>query len=240
MPTARWELCPHCQRRLKDEGLEEPGDLHTYYLSRISEYLRNKGMEVIMWNDRVKRYMPDSSLSWQFWNTDMDKKDISAEIKKGRSFIISPEKAYYLDLPYGLVDLKACYEYDPYIEDLTEESKHLLKGVEACLWTEFVPDMEKAGYCTFPRLGAISESAWTKKENKSYEDFYGRLDGYYKYIKAINMNYATVKQAIPTGIRKTGSKLYWERRKLCWGGLENVITNKKLEKMYGKKDKEND
>lgn len=240
VPTVRWELCPHCQKRMTDEGLKEAGDLHTYYLGRIGKYLRDKGLEVIMWNDRVKEYMPDSSLSWQFWNTDMDKKDIEGEIKKGRSFIISPEKAYYLDLPYGLVDLKSCYEYDPYIEGLADENKHLLKGVEACLWAEFVPDMEKAGYCSFPRLGAISESAWTKKENKSYEDFSARLDGYYKHIRAINMNCATRKQAVPAGIRKKASALYWERRKLCWGGLENLITNKKLEKMYGKKDKEND
>lgn len=237
VPTARWELCPHCQQRMKDEGLKETSDLHTYFLGRTGEYLRSKGMEVIMWNDRVKDYMPDSSLCWQFWNTDMDKKDISGEIKKGRSFIISPEKAYYLDLPYGITDLKTCYEYEPYIEGLTEENRHLLKGVEACLWTEFVPDMEKAGYCTFPRLGAISESAWTKKENKSYADFSERLGGYYKHIKAINLSHATVKQAIPTGIRKKASALYWERRKLCWGGLGNLITNKQIEKKYGKKEK---
>jgi len=237
VPTERWRLCPHCQKRMKDEGLREESELHTYYLDRIGAYLRSKGVEVIMWNDRVKDYMPDSSLCWQFWNTDMDKNDISGEIKKGRSFIISPEKAYYLDLPYGLVDLKACYEYDPYIEGITEESRHLLKGVEACLWTEFVPDMEKAGYCLFPRLGAISESAWTKKENKSFQDFSERREGYYKHIKAINLNYATAKQALPEGIRKTASRLYWERRRLCWGGLGNVITNKQIEKKYGKKEK---
>ncbi len=240
VPTARWELCPHCQKRMRDEGLKETEDLHTYYLDRIGEYLRGKGQQVIMWNDRVKEYMPDSSLCWQFWNTEMDRKDIEGEIKKGRSFIISPEKAYYLDLPYGLTDLRVCYEYDPCIEGLTEESRHLLKGVEACLWTEFVPDMEKAGYCLFPRLGAISESAWTRKENKSYDSFCERLNGYYKHIKAINMSYATVKQAVPTGLRRKASCLYWERRRLCWGGLENVIINKKLEKMYSKKEKQND
>ena len=189
-----------------------------------------------MWNDRVKDYMPDSSLCWQFWNTDMDKKDIAGEINKGRSFIISPEKAYYLDVPYGRSDLKACYEYNPCPEGVSEESRHLLKGVEACLWTEFVPDMEKAGYCTFPRLGAISESAWTKKENKSYKDFSERLNGYYKHIKAINMSFASEKRANPKGIKKAASKLYWERRKLCWNGLGNLITNKKIEKMYGKKE----
>ncbi len=237
VPTDRWELCPHCRKRMEDEGLKETVDLHTYYLNKVGEYLRGKGLQVIMWNDRVKDYMPDSALCWQFWNTDMDKNDISGEIKKGRSFIISPEKAYYLDLPYGLIDLKTCYEYDPYIEGLTEETSHLLKGVEACLWTEFVPDMEKAGYCTFPRIGAISESAWTKKENKSFDDFYERLEGYYKHIKSINVNFATAKQALPKGIRKKASCLYWERRKLCWGGLGNLITNKKIEKMYGRKEK---
>ncbi|MBR5438494.1 MAG: beta-N-acetylhexosaminidase [Clostridia bacterium] len=239
VPTTRWKLCPHCQKRKEEEGLKETADLHTYYLNRIGEYLRSKGTEVIMWNDRVKDYMPDSKLCWQFWSRELNREDISGEIKKGRPFIISPVNAYYLDLPYGTTDLKTCYDYDPYIEGVTQENKHLLKGVEACLWTEFVPSMEKAEYCMFPRLGAISESAWTKKENKSYEDFYERLPGYYKHIKAINFTHATLKQALPKGIRKAASKLYWERRKLCWGGLENLIDNKIVEKKHGRKDTKN-
>lgn len=240
VPTHRWSLCPHCKKRMEREGLSDVSDLHTYYLNRVARHLQKKRIEVIMWNDRVKEYMTDSSISWQFWNTDIDKKDIAAEIKKGRSFIFSPVMAYYLDLPYGQVSLKTAYEYEPCVEGITEKDSRLIKGIEACLWTEFVPDMEKAGYCTFPRLGAISESAWTKKENKSYEDFKERLEGYYKHIKAINLNYAPPKRANPKGLVKLGSRLYWERRQFCWGSIENLITNKSIEKKYKRKENNHD
>lgn len=230
VPNLRWEMCPHCQKRMKDENLKHVSDLHTYYINRIAAYLKEKGVEVIMWNDRVKDYMTDRDIAWQMWNTDINKDDVSSEMNKGRPFILSPVKAYYLDLPYGLVNLKDVYEYDPYIKGVKEENRHLFKGIEACLWTEFVPSMEKAGYCTFPRLAAISETAWTKKENKSYNDFTSRLDGYYKHIRAINLNHAKINQALPKGIRKTASKLYWERRRFCWGGIYNLIDNKKVEK----------
>ncbi len=240
VPTERWKLCPQCQRRMKEEGLKKEEELHTYYLNRIGNYLKDKGIEVIMWNDRVKEYMTDSFILWQLWNGDMKEEEVAGEINKGRSFILSPSEAYYLDLPYGQTSLEKCYKYNPVPDGVREENLHRIKGVEACLWTEFVPTMEKAGYCTFPRLGAFAETAWTKEENKDYDSFLSRLDGYYKHLKAINLDFASYKKAQPNAIRKGASLLYWERRKFCWGGIYNLINNRQIEKKYGKKDNKND
>lgn len=234
VPLNRWEHCPHCRKRMQEEGLKKTGDLLTYYTERISKHLHSKGMQTIT---RSSGITPDGSVCWQICSADTDKSAIADAISKGGSFILSPETVYCLNLPYGLADLKTCYEYEPHIEGLTEKNKHLLKGIEACLWTEFVPDMEKAGYCSFPRIGAISESAWTKKENKSYGDFYERLEGYYKHIRAINMSIAPPAKANPKGIRKKLSCLFAEKRRLCGSSVADLITDKKIEKMYGRKDK---
>jgi hypothetical protein len=45
-------------------------------------------------------------------------------------------------------------------------------------------------------------------------------------------NFAKEKEASPKGVRKLGSRLYWERRKLCWQGLHNIIDNIKVERKY--------
>ncbi len=236
VPTRRWELCPHCQQRMKEEGFKKAEDLHTYYLNRIGDYLRSKGVRAVMWNDRVRDFMTDRFIAWQLWNGDMKEEDVAQEVNKGRAFIISSAQAYYLNFPYGQTSLEKCYKYNPVPRGIREENRHLIEGAEACLWTEFIPDMKKAEYSMFPRLGAFSETVWSGEENKDYKDFLSRLDGYYKHLKTINLDFAPYRKAEPRILRKAASLLWWERRKLCWGGLYNYIDNRQLEKKYGKKD----
>ena len=142
VPTTRWEICPHCQKRIKDEGLKGTDDLHPYYLSKIAEHIESKGSKVVMWNDTVKEYMTKSSIVRQLWDEEMSESDVVSQINKGTEFIISFVNAYYLDLPYGQTSLKKCYEYNPCYKGIAEDKKNKLLGVEACLWTEFVPDMK--------------------------------------------------------------------------------------------------
>lgn len=232
VPTTRWKICPHCQKRIKDEGLSCTEDLHPYYLSRLAEHIEAKGSKVIMWNDTVRDYMAKGSIVRQLWDEEMSEKDVVGQINKGTEFIISFVNAYYLDLPYGRTSLEKCYNYNPCYKGISKEQESKLLGVEACLWTEFVPTMKKAGYQMFPRLGAYSETAWTSKENKSFDYFSEKLDFYEDLVSSLGMNYATKKQSMPKGIKKLASMLYWERRQLCWQGLHNLIDNASVERKH--------
>lgn len=236
VPTTRWELCPHCQKRIKAEGLTGEGDLHTYYLQRISDYLKSKGIKTVMWNDKVKDYMVSKDVAWQLWNDEMEEEQVVDEINSGREFIISNSSAYYFDFPYSLTNLKKTYDFEPIYEGIKEENKGLVKGVEACLWTEFVPTMQKAGYCTYPRMGAFCESAWSQKENRSYDTFLKKLPAYYSLLKGYGIDTASLSQAMPKSIRKAASLLWWERRKLCWAGFSNSVDNLYVKNTYGKKE----
>ena len=237
VPTTRWEICPHCQQRMKDEGLKEVGELHTYYLDRIASCLKNKGVKVVMWNDTVKDYMVSKDVVWQFWEGDMSTEDIAGEINSGRQFIMSDISAYYLDLPYAHISLKDTYNFEPLYDGIKEENKHLVKGLEACLWAEFVPTMKKAGYCTYPRLGAFCETAWSAKENKSYDRFTEKLPAYYSILEGYGIDTATPAQANPGAIRRLGNLIWWERRKLYWQGLHNLIDNAMVKRKYVSKEK---
>lgn len=232
VPTTRWKICPHCQKRIKDEGLSCVEDLHPYYLSRIAKHIESKGSKVIMWNDTVRDYMAESSITRQLWDEEMSESDVVMQMNKGTEFIISFVNAYYLDLPYGLTNLKKCYDYNPVYKGIDADKKNKLWGVETCLWTEFVPDIKKAGYQMFPRMGAFSETAWTAEKNKNYDRFCEKIPFYEHLIATYGMNYAKMKNAMPNPIAKTASALYWERRKLCWEGLHNLIDNALVERKY--------
>lgn len=232
VPTVRWKLCPHCQKRMKDEGFEDESELHGYYLDRIASHIKAKGSQVIMWNDKMQRGMADKSIARQLWNSDMSETDVAKGLNEGMKFVISTSDAYYLNYPHALTNLEKCYEFYPEYKGTKEDKKKNILGVEACLWTEFIPSMKDAGYYTFPRLGAFSETAWTKKENKSFSRFTEKLDSYYYMLSCYGLDFANKKQAMPNSVRKAASKLYWERRKLCWHGLHNQIDNAIIERTH--------
>lgn len=225
VPTVRWKSCPDCRKRMKQEGLSDESELHTYYLDRIASYLREKGIEVRMWNDTLKEKMTDNSLTWQLWHGGMKQEDAVKELNSGRKFVISCSEDYYLDLPYALISLEKCYGFEPEFEGLTEEGRKNLLGIEGCLWTEFVPDMLTADRMTYPRIAAICESAWSPKEKKSYENFKNKLGSYYELLGCLGVSPKPLRKTSPKGISLLAGKLWWERRKLCWGAHENIISD---------------
>ncbi len=225
VPTVRWRACPECQRLMKEKGMKDESDLHTYYLDRMGAHLKSKGFQVRMWNDRVKEYMVDKSIVWQLWNGAMKKEEIVKELNAGRKFLLSCSDYCYLDLPYALTSLEKSYNFDLVLDGLTAEGEKNILGIEACLWTEFVPDMITADKMTYPRLAAISENAWTPKAKKDYTAFCKKLDAYYALLGTLGVKPAKIKATGPTGLKKLAGRLRWERRKLCWGAHHNIISD---------------
>ncbi len=231
VPTVRWEACPDCRKRMADEGFLKAKELHTYYLDRMASYLRKKGIEVRMWNDSVKGRTVSRSVTWQLWNGEMSQSEVAAELEKGRKFVISLSDYCYLDLPYALTSLEKSYSFEPVSEVLSEKGEGNILGVEGCLWTELVPDMLTADKMTYPRLAAISESAWSPREKKDFNAFSGRLNCYYKLLGALGVKAEPVKKASPSGVRRLAGRLYWERRKLYWGAHDNIISDRRIRKI---------
>ncbi len=234
VPTTRWKLCEHCQNKMKEQGFKDESELHTYYLDRIGKYLSDKGVKVIMWNDKVKSYMVNKNISWQLRNSDMSEANVVSEINNGRDFVVSLSDFYYFDLPYAITDLEKCYSFDAVYEGITPERQNGLLGVEACLWSEYVPSMEKAHYLTYPRIGAFSETAWTSVNNKSYESFKGNLDIYCNMLYAVGVDAARKKDVEPIALRKAVGLLRRKTIKLprqeLYTALDNAVVNKKHSK----------
>lgn len=208
----RWELCPDCKKRMKDEGLKSTNELQTYFMDRVGDYLNKKGFECYMWNWDDNAVAPKASIGYTACN---DTDDTS------RNIIDCNSKAYYIDLPYSYVSLKDTVSYAPNSNAL---------GVEATLWTEYVPNMKKADIMTYPRLGALCETAW----NKTAEGFENELNEYYRLLDYYKISYSLGKRINPRGLRKLIQTILFERRQLTWEGLHNIIDDKKVEKIAKK------
>jgi hexosaminidase len=50
-PKKRWEKCPKCQKRIKDEGLKDELELQSYFIQRIEKFVNSKGRNIIGWDE---------------------------------------------------------------------------------------------------------------------------------------------------------------------------------------------
>ena len=185
-PNRRWKKCLDCQARIKDESLGSVDNLQVYFTNRITDYLGSKGKRIIGWNEILNDDLIDNALC-QYWINHFDK--VLEHIRKGREVVMSEMKALYFDYPYRLIPLHQTYNYDPIPSNLEEKFHKNILGLEACLWTEYVKNKDKLEWQTFPRLIAVAETGWTPKNNKDFESFLRRLEGFLPLLSTHDVNF---------------------------------------------------
>lgn len=232
-PKMRWQLCPHCQAKMREQGLKTEDQLQSYFMNRVARYLANKGKKAIMWNEFEPSGNCSPELSWQLWASggeDNLKKIVADVAKTGRKLVYSESSHTYLDFPYAnrWLPLKKAYETDPRTLGLPSES---VLGIEAPLWTEYVPDLEKAMYMTLPRLGAICEAMWSPCGGRLFGGFCERLDSYYDFLRAEGYEPAPRKRVEQGKLRGAAESAWFNRRVLHWEGLHNLIDDAKVKRL---------
>lgn len=224
----RWKHCPHCQKAIKDNNLKDENDLQMHFMSVVNNYLEEKGVSTIMWNFDLSSDTQNLNphIGWTVCDSAIDKKLLKREIARGRKIINTSSYPYYFDFPYGWNSLKKVCENDGALTDNDSETL----GIEACMWTEYVPDMKKFDFMAFPRLGAMAENAWAEKGYPSFATFLYKAADYYKLLDAYNVGYAPIKKACPSFIYKHFSSIWFKRRIFHWEGIHNLIDDKRVQK----------
>lgn len=178
---ASWPNCKLCQARMKKEGLKDVNELQSYSIHRMERFLNSHGSKLLGWDEILDGGLAPNAtvMSWRGTEGGL------AAIRSGHKAIMSPGQYCYLDgyqdAPYsqpeaigGYLPLKKVYGYEPVPDSLSADEAKLMYGVQANLWTEYIPTEEHAEYMLYPRAIALAEVAWSKPENKSWEDFHRR------------------------------------------------------------------
>lgn len=172
-----WKTCPDCQRRMKEEGLNSLDELQSYLIRRIEKFVNSKGRDIIGWDEILEGGLAPNATVMSWRGTSCGIK----AIKAGHDVVMTPGELYLdhtQDAPFkepmsigGYGSLQVTYDFNPVDPSLTQqELKHLL-GVQANLWTEYVPTPEHAEYMYYPRTFAVAETGWSRAEDKNYEKF---------------------------------------------------------------------
>ncbi|MBR0335396.1 MAG: beta-N-acetylhexosaminidase, partial [Alistipes sp.] len=66
-PRDEWKKCPHCQKRIKDEGLKDEHQLQSYFMERIEKWLNERGRSIIGWDEILQGGISKSAtvMSWR-------------------------------------------------------------------------------------------------------------------------------------------------------------------------------
>ncbi len=183
-PRKMWKDCPHCNEVMKKEGFTDYGQLQSYGIARLEDFLAGHGRSIVGWDEILEAGVRQSAVVMSWRGTDSG---IRAA-KLGNRVIMSPTEYSYFDYYQskdieneplawgGYLPLERVYSFNPYA-GLDEQQKELIIGVQANLWTEYISDIEYVTYMLLPRLAAMAETAWIPCY-KDYADFLERLDSF--------------------------------------------------------------
>ncbi len=198
-PRDRWKECPDCQRRMRDEGFSEAGQLQGYMLHRIEKHLNAKGRHVIGWDEILESGVTPSATVMSWRGTAGGVK----AAKMGNKVVMVPSKYFYLDYyqtadpaanrePLGIggyVSLEKCWSFDPY-DQLSDDEKSFIHGIQANTWTEYMRGIERVQFMDLPRFCALAAVSWNK-DAQTYPEFLSKVkDSMLKLYQYYGLIYA--------------------------------------------------
>lgn len=204
-PKDKWKTCPKCQTRIKALGLKSDAKhtkeerLQSYVIHEAEEFLNSKGRKMIGWDETLEGGLAPNAtvMSWRG-----EAGGIEAA-KQHHDVVMTPNTYLYFDYYQskdtetepmaigGYLPMERVYSYEPMPKSLSPEEQKYIVGVQANLWTEYIPDFKQVQYMVLPRMAALCESQWCALEKKNYEAFLQRVSRLIDIYAKNGWNYAT-------------------------------------------------
>jgi len=194
-PKENWKRNELCQKLIKEKKLKNEEGLQSYFIQRIEKYLSSKGREIIGWDEILEGGLAPNAtiMSWRGEQGGID------AANQHHTVMMTPGDYCYFDHAQsktedsltigGYLPLETVYNYNPFPGKLKVENQKYILGAQANVWTEYMSNPSKVEYMIFPRLSAMSEVLWSKKEDKNFDDFLKRMQKQYKRYDLWKVNY---------------------------------------------------
>ena len=202
-PKVRWKTCPKCQARIKAEGIK--GDkkhsaeeyLQSSIISQMEKFVESKGRHIIGWDEILEGGLAPNAtvMSWRGVDGGIE------AAKQHHNVIMTPNTYLYFDYYQstdtenepmaigGYLPLERVYSLEP-TAGIPDEYKKYVIGVQANLWTEYIPTFSQVEYMVMPRMAALAEVQWTDPSKKEYQSFLPRMVRMTKLYDRLGYNYA--------------------------------------------------
>ena len=177
-----WDLCPKCQKKMKEEKLSDKQDLYYYFIGRIYEMVKAAGRTMIMWSDQIDCNRPcplSRDIIMHFWRVaekgrgPVENCSMNAQLKMGFRVINSHFPETYVDLDEYMSEKTITdWRWDKRPECDDELSQNVF-GSEVCAW-EYGNEAEYMHYyrTLAPNVVIMGDKLWNGGElvfNEEYE-----------------------------------------------------------------------
>ncbi len=180
-----WMKSTSCHELMKKEGLKTAKELHSYFVTRVNKIVKSLDKKTIGWDEIIESKV-DSTVTvmyWRGWIPDAPAK----AAREGHEVIISPTSHCYFDYEPDGSSLEKMYSFNPVPIDVTPADSKKIIGVQANIWTEYIPTTSRLDYMTMPRMIALAEAGWSK--TRDWESFSQRITKHYSRLDMLNIHY---------------------------------------------------
>ena len=196
-PKTRWKKCKKCQAVIRENGLKDEHELQSWFIGRIDDYLTSKGRSLIGWDEILEGGLSTNAavMSWRGTEGGIE------AAKMHHNVVMSPGSHCYFDHYQskspneplaigGYTSLQKVYEFNPIPDGLSQEEAGYILGAQANLWTEYIPDMKKLEYMSYPRALALAQVLWCN--NKPDFEAFKRsfMDYHMQLLESKNVNFS--------------------------------------------------
>lgn len=198
-----WFTDPVIQKFIKDNNLGNEQGLEHYFVRRVSDIIHGKGKKMLGWDEIINTGVSPEKTSIMWWRH--DKPEVLTQIlDSGFEVILCPRIPCYFDFVQddthkigrrwggNYNTLERVYNFTDSISSLIKDHPQQILGMQANLWTERVKDKQRLDFMIFPRLPGIAENAWSAPEQKSYDYFIERIQGFMKFLDKEGINYFNI------------------------------------------------
>jgi hexosaminidase len=213
----KWKTDPEITSLKQRENLKDDKDVELYFMRRMADSVYQMNAKVLVWDEMADAGLPADKTIIFWWRHDQPKQLKTALSNKYQT-VVCPRLPLYFDFVQDSTHLygrkwsklynpiQNVYDFDPAkVAENAEQAKYIL-GMQACLWTETAPSVQRLDYLLFPRIGALAEAAWTSPANKNTADFMKRMPAHLNLYKQEGLYYydpfAPLKNAEPATERK--------------------------------------
>ncbi|RHA37791.1 beta-N-acetylhexosaminidase [Cellulomonas rhizosphaerae] len=169
-----WAASPRALDRIAELGIDGPGAARAWFTAQLAAHVESRGRRAAYWYEKADGPVGALAMTW------LDEESGAAAAIAGHDVVLAPHLRTYFDYPTHdedgpfspdrILPLENAYAFVP---DAPAGAAGSVLGVQAQLWTEYLPTPDDVLRQAFPRLCAFAEVAWGTADD--YDDFLDRL-----------------------------------------------------------------
>ena len=182
VPRDAWETSPFVTGLMKRGHLKDYDAVQGYFTRRVDQIAAKHHRRIVGWDEILDGGVSSRAVVMAWQGTDRG----ALAARRGNDVVISPDGQLYFDGAQGdqqyeplsiggFLSTEMVYDFDPIPTGLLPDQAQHVLGVQANLWTEYVPTADHLFYMLLPRELALAESAWTPRSQMNWSDFQTRL-----------------------------------------------------------------